>query len=95
MRILKDKYVGQTKGPSSREGNLGEAFSNLPSNHLEMIEFTPVKGRLQDVDESLLDNADQKYAYNLGMGIQKGYAYLLKIYGKNHRYQPNPIMLGG
>ena len=82
MRILKDKYVGETKGPSSREGNLGEAFSNLPSNHLEMIEFTPVKGRLQEVDASLLDNADQKYAYNLGMGIQKGYSYLLKIYGK-------------
>ena len=82
MRILKDKYVGQTKGPNSRSGNLGEQFSNLPKNHLEMVEFTPVQGKLEEVDASLLDNADQKYAYNLGMGIQKGYNYLLKIYGK-------------
>ena len=31
MKIFKTEYVGETKGPNSREGHLGEALSNLPT----------------------------------------------------------------
>ena len=82
MKILKNHYIGETKGPGSRVGDLGEEISNLPKNLQKMIDFIPVKGRLQEVDPSLLDNADQKFAYHMGMGIQKGYAYLLEIFGE-------------
>ena len=82
MKIFKTKYVGETTGPNSREGHLGEALSNLPSNPQEMVKFTPIGGRMEPVDAALLENADQKYAYTLAMEIQNGYDYLLKIYGK-------------
>ena len=83
MKIFKTKYVGETTGPNSREGDLGEALSILPSNPQEMVKFTPIAGKMEPVDAALLENADQKYAYTLAMGIQEGYDYLLKIYGKN------------
>ena len=36
-KILKTEYVGETKGPNSREGHLAEALSNLPLNPQEMV----------------------------------------------------------
>ena len=83
MRIFNTHYIGKTKGPNSREGTLADDLSNLRKNPKEMVQFTPIKGKVQEIDASLLDNADQKYAFHMAMGIQKGYAYLLEIFGKN------------
>ena len=82
MRIFKTHYIGVTKGPGSRDGDLGEQLSKLRSNQKEMVEFIPIKGKVEEIDAELLENSDQKYAFYMAMGIQKGYAYLLEKFGK-------------
>lgn len=82
MKKINDKYIGKTKGPASRDSTIGDAISNLKSNLKEMVDFVPIEGKIEQTDEVLLENADQRYAFHLAMGIQKGRAYLEKIYGK-------------
>ena len=82
MRIFKTHFIGKTKGPGSRDGDLGEQLSKLRSNQKEMVEFIPIKGKVEEIDAELLENSDQKYAFHMAMGIQKGYAYLLEKFGK-------------
>ena len=80
FKILMKHYLGDTTGPSARDGMLGEDISELPSNAREMVDFETISGNLEEVDKELIDNYDQYYAYHLAMGIQKGAEYLRQIF---------------
>ena len=82
MKHLIKFYVGPTSGPRSWSSKLGKEISNLKNNLKNIVDFEPIKGRVIAVDEELLTNGDQKYAYYLALGIQKGPEFLREIMGE-------------
>ena len=72
-------YVGPTSGPRSWSSRLGKQISTLPNNLENIVDFEPVNGRVIAVDDELLTNSDQKYAYYLALGIQNGAEFLIEI----------------
>ena len=57
-------------------------MSKLRSNQKEMVQFTPINGKVEEIDAELLENSDQKYAFHMAMGIIHGQAKKI-IWGSN------------
>ena len=74
-------YAGETKGPNTRAGALSRAISRMANDLKEMVDFETIPCDLIEVDPELLLNNDQKYAYNLWIGIVRGRAHLIEKYG--------------
>ena len=82
FKRLVTHHIGKTTGPKTRKNPLGHKVSKINENLAEVVEFEPVPGMLSQMDEALLVNNDQKYAFHMAMGIQLGPKYILEIFGK-------------